>query len=383
MIWLRGAAALLLLLASASCGRGGASGGAPQAHVEGQTVEIAPSSPQLAHLAVEAVQPPGASVLHLTGRLAWDDDVSVRVYAPVAGRVLRVSRAPGESVAVGDPLAVIDSPDFAEAQSDAKKAAGDLALSTRTLERIRDLYQHSAAARKDLDAAEDDHVRAASEDARARAKLALYGARGGSVDAVFSLRSPIAGTLVERNVAPGQEVRPDQMLASEASVLQPLFVVTDPSRLWLWLDVPEVSLAALRTGQAIALRSSAYPGRSFAGRIDFMAAALDPATRTARVRASIPNPEGLLKAEMYVSADVAAGDSPVGVEVPAKAVFLDGDNRYVFVEEAPGRFKRQRVAIGAERPGHVAVTDGLAAGQRVVTDGSLLLQQILDSQSGA
>jgi len=380
---LRSAAALLLVVASASCGRSTGPGGPPPAQVEGQTVEIAPSSPQLAHLAVEPVQPPGGSVLHLTGRLAWNDDVSVRVYAPVAGRVLRVSRAPGENVEAGDPLAVIDSPDFAEAQSDAKKAAGDLALSTRSLERIRDLYQHGAAARKDLDAAEDDHVRATSEDARARAKLALYGARGGSVDAVFSLRSPIAGTLVERNLAPGQEVRPDQMLASEASVLQPLFVVTDPSRLWLWLDVPEVSLAALRTGQAIALRSSAYPERSFEGRIDFMAAALDPATRTARVRASIPNPDGLLKAEMYVSVDVAAGDRPVGVEVPAKAIFLVGDDRYVFVEAAPGRFQRQRVAVGAERSGHVAVIGGLAAGQRVVTDGSLLLQQILDSHSGA
>ena len=200
---------------------------------------------------------------------------------------------------------------------------------------------------------------------------------------MFSLRSPVAGTLVERNVAPGQEVRPDQMLASEASVLQPLFVVTDPSRLWVWLDVPEVNLADLRTGQAIALRSNAYPGRSFEGHVDFTAAALDPATRTARVRGSVPNPEGLLKAEMYVSADVVAGDRPVGVEVPAKAVFLDGEARYVFVEAAPGRFQRRQVEVGVESAGHVAVTDGLAVGQRVVTDGSLLLEQILDSHSGA
>jgi cobalt-zinc-cadmium efflux system membrane fusion protein len=379
----RSTAALALLAGAIACGHSAPPGGPPPARVEGQTVEIAPSSPQLAHLAVEDVVPRGAGVFHLTGRLAWDDDVSVRVYAPVAGRVLRVTRAPGEGVKVGDPLAVIDSPDFAEAQSDAKKAAGDLALATRTLDRVRDLYQHGAAARKDLDAAEDDHVRAVSEDARARAKLALYGARGGSVDAVFSLRSPIVGTLVERNVAPGQEVRPDQMLASETSVLQPLFVVTDPSQLWVWVDVPEVSLADLRSGQKIELHSSAYPGRSFEGQIDFIAAALDPATRTARVRGTVPNADGLLKAEMYVSVDVAAGDEPVGVEVPAKAVFLDGDSRYVFVEAAPGRFQRQRVAVGAERSGHVAVTGGLAAGQRVVTDGSLLLQQILDSHSGA
>ena len=121
-----------LVATAVGCGRSSVPSGPPPARVEGQTIEIEPSSPQLAHLAVEAVQPREGGVLHLTGRLAWDDDVSVRVYAPVAGRVLRVSRGLGENVAAGDPLAVIDSPDFAEAQSDAKKAAGDLALATRS-----------------------------------------------------------------------------------------------------------------------------------------------------------------------------------------------------------------------------------------------------------
>jgi cobalt-zinc-cadmium efflux system membrane fusion protein len=96
----------------------------------------------------------------------------------------------------------------------------------------------------------------------------------------------------------------------------------------------------------------------------------------------VPNPDGALKAEMYVTADLTdAGGPPPGVEVPAKALYLDGDTRWVFVEEAPGRFRRQAVRVGPEHEGWIAVTDGINGGDRVVTEGSLLLQQVLDTAS--
>ena len=108
-------------------------------------------------------------------------------------------------------------------------------------------------------------------------------------------------------------------------------------------------------------------------------ASLDPATRTVRVRGSVANTDGDLKAEMYVTAEVTDPSAvPAGVDVPVKAVFLDGDQRYVFVEEAPGQFRRQPVSTGPEQGGRVAITDGLESGQRVVATGSLLLQQLLD-----
>jgi membrane fusion protein, heavy metal efflux system len=190
----------------------------------------------------------------------------------------------------------------------------------------------------------------------------------------------VGGTVAERSLAVGQEIRPDQMLASEAQVATPLFVVTDPSRLWVWLDVSEVDLAMLKPGEVLGLRTSAYPGRDFAARVDLVGPSLDPSTRTVKVRGSVANPDGALKAEMYVTAEVTdAGGPPPGVEVPAKALFLAGDQRWVFVEEAPGRFRRQAVAVGPEREGWIAVPEGLAAGDRVVTEGSLLLQQMLDA----
>jgi membrane fusion protein, heavy metal efflux system len=373
-------ALLALALLGVACGGGAGPDETPAPAVEGDRVSIPPGAPQLEALRSETARARSPAVRRYSGRLAWDDDVTVRVYPPVAGRVLEVKAAVGDRVVPGQILAVISSPDFGQAQAEARAADGALDLAQRTLARVRDLYEHGAGPKKDVDAAEADLERARAEQQRTRARLKLYGGIDSSVDELLRLRSAVGGTVAERSLAVGQEIRPDQMLASEAQVVQPLFVVTDPSRLWVWLDVSEVDLATLKPGQVLGLRTSAYPDRDFAARVDLVGPSLDPSTRTVRVRGSVANPDGALKAEMYVTAEVTdAGGPPPGVEVPAKALFLDGDQRWVFVEEAPGRFRRQAVAVGPEREGWIAVTEGLAAGDRVVTEGSLLLQQMLDA----
>jgi cobalt-zinc-cadmium efflux system membrane fusion protein len=377
----RGAICVLALVAVA-CGGGAGPDETPAPTVEGDRVTIAPGAPQLEALRSEAARPRSAAVRRYSGRLAWDDDVTVRVYAPVGGRVLEVKAAVGDHIASGQILAVISSPDYGQAQADARAADGALELAQRTLVRVRDLYEHGAGPKKDVDAAEEDLARARAEQQRTQARLRLYGGVDATVDELLRLRSPIGGTVAERSLAVGQEVRPDQMLASETQVGRPLFVITDPTRLWVWLDVSEVDLATLKLGEVFGLSTAAYPGRHFAGRVDLVGASLDPATRTVKVRGSVANPDVALKAEMYVTAEVTdVGGPPAGVEVPAKALFLDGDSRWVFVEEAPGRFRRQAVRVGPEREGWIAVTEGLTASDRVVTEGSLLLQQVLDASS--
>jgi len=351
-------------------------------HVEGDVVTIDHASPQLQALSVEEARPRSVPVHHFTGRIAWDDDATVRVYAPVAGRVTRVLVGVGDRVTPGQPLAVISSPDFGQAQADARAAEASLRLARRVLDRQRDLYAHEAAAKKDVDSAESDFAHAQSDYDRARARLALYGDDARTINGLLTLTSPLGGIVAERAVAPGQEVRPDQMLANEPEVLQPLFVVSDPAHLWMWLDVPEVDLEVLQPGALLTMRARAYPDRTFEGQLDVVGAALDPATRTVRARGSVANPDGLLKPEMYVTADLIDGSTPLrGVEVSSKALFLAGGRSYVFVEDGPGRFRRQHVEVGPEQEGRIAVVDGLAPGQRVITEGSLLLKQILDSAS--
>src|SRR5215468_2189499 len=229
---------VLAALLAAGC-RNGPAAEPPEPSVAGTRVSFPPKSPQLEALRAtppREAQPPG---LVLNGRLAWDESSTVRVYSPFGGRVTQVTVEPGQRVERGDVLARIASAEFGEAEADARKTASDLRLAERTLVRVRDLNEHGAAAKKDLEAAEADQARAHAESERANARLAAYGESSPTVDGSFALRTPIAGVVVERNLSPGQEVRADQFLAGSPQLAAPLFTVTDPTRLWALFDVSE------------------------------------------------------------------------------------------------------------------------------------------------
>jgi len=349
----------------------------PDPKVRGDAIVFPSDAPQLTSLSRVAVAPETGATTRLFGRLTWDEDVTVRVFTPFAGRVRRVLVDVGEKVAKGAPLAEVESADFGQAQAEARTAESDERLAVSNLARLHELYDNGAAPLKDLEAAEADEARAASNRARARARLATYGASADSVDGVFLLRSPIAGTVVERNITPGQEIRPDQMLANAPQLFSPLFVMSDPSRLWIQIDATEAELSCLKPDTRFRFSSSAFPDRVFDGRVDRISESIDPGTHTVRARGMVENPDHVLKAEMFVSVDVPARPSQ-DVSLPSQAVFLKGDRHFVFVEGPPGTFTRREVLISAEHDTHVLVSMGVRAGERVVTDGCVLLEQLLD-----
>jgi cobalt-zinc-cadmium efflux system membrane fusion protein len=344
--------------------------------VSNSSVTLTTNSPQLSALTVEPVEATAPTRVSLAGRLVWDEDITVRVFSPFAGIVRNLPVDLNQHVAKGNPLAEIQSSDFVQAQADARKAETDLRRTRQNLDRLKDLFDHGASPRKDLEAAEADFASAQAERDRAQARLAIYGATVGSADAGFLLPSPLDGILVERNVTPGQEVRPDQMLANTPQFTAPLFVVTDPARLWIQIDATELDLPYLRQGCDFTFTSHAFPGQTFTGRVDTVSAFVDTATHTIKVRGTVDNSRRLLKAEMFVNVSLP-GMETAAVSVPAKAVYLHGEKHYVFVEQEPGKFARQEVRTGAEENGKILVLAGIQSGQRVVTDGCVLLQETL------
>ncbi len=354
---------------------------APGPKVEGEKLVLPEKGPQLASVTTEPVEVRGDSVLRLNGRVVWNDDVTVHIFAPFAGRVTQVAGAPGQQVKVGTPLATIASPDYGQAQSDARKAASDYTLADRTLARQKDLYEHGAAARKDLDNAEAEFARATSEKARTEGRLAMYDGISNEFDQSYRLKSPIDGVVVEKNINNGQEVRPDQMLAGTPQLASPLFTVTDPRQMWVYLDVTEEALPFLREGQPLTVRCRAYPNATFSGKLEVITDGMDAVTRTVKVRGLVDNAERLLKSEMYVSIELPQ-PKVNGIQIPSRAVFLKGDKNFVFVAEGSGQFAMREVQLGPEHNGRVVVLGGLKPGQNVVTEGSLLLEQMQSSLSG-
>jgi cobalt-zinc-cadmium efflux system membrane fusion protein len=344
--------------------------------VTGEKISFPAGSPQLSALELAPAELQAPANTPLSGRLAWDEDVTVRVFTPFAGRVDKVLADIGQTVEKNGALAAVESPDFGQAQSDARKAESAMKLAEQSLVRERELFAHGAAAQKDVEAAEDAENEAAAEHSRAVAKLAAYGATANSVDEIFTLESPLAGTVVDKRVTPGQEIRPDQMLANIPEVTDPLFVVSDPSHLWILIDATEPDVMRLQPGREFTFTARAFPDEVFTGRVDKVSGFIDQDTRTIKVRGSVDNPSGRLKAAMFVNVDLA-NDAAPSLCVPTKAVFLKGEKHYVFVQESPGEFTREEVVTGSEQDGRIPIISGLQAGQQVVTEGCILLQQML------
>src|ERR1700693_866992 len=295
--------AMLLLSAAISvsgCHRPNAEPELPGPKVDGPLLILQDSGGISASISSQPVTKTGVNRQIFNGRLLWNDDVTVRIFTPFAGRVTKVIVNPGEPVERETPLALIASPDFGQAQSDARRAESDFGQAERTVNRFRELFEHGAAAKKDLDSAEADLARVRAERDRTGSRLQFYGGSSSGVDQIYPLKSPLAGIVVEKNINPGQEVRPDQMLANMPQFFMPLFVVTDPSRLWVQLDVTENDLRTLERGQAIIMRSQGPPDNKFSGRVDIISEPLDPLTPTVKIRGSADNSGRKLKAEMFV-----------------------------------------------------------------------------------
>ena len=311
------------------------------------------------------------STLRLSGRLVWNENQTVRVVPQLAGRIQKITVEIGSEVKVGQILATLSSPDYGQAQADASKAQADQQLAKHALERQRELHAAGIVADKDFQQTQAEATRAQAEADRASRRLAGL---GGASDGSYTLRSPLAGIVVERNLNPGLEFRPEQSS-------DPLFVVTDPTSLWLRLDASEADLAVLKAGEKISLQVKQYPNQRFAGVIRHVGDFVDPATRTIRVRGDVPNPDRRLKGGMFITALIELPPTQA-LLVPVAAVFLVGEQRYVFIEEATGRYILRAVQAGPERDGRIEILSGVKEGEKVVIEGNLHLIKFFKTLPG-
>ncbi len=391
----------------------GCGGGSP-APVEARSAAPAPEQakapasevnikPGQGGIVVETVHQESAQEsIRATGRLTVNENQTWHVGAVTEGRIVKVAANPGDAVTAGQVLARMHSHEVHDGRAEYRKALNEVSRArsaeahTRHLrDRAKRLYDLKAAALEQVERAEADvkNAQAAVELSQTeleRAKTHLVEFLQVSLDEpekhgdgphtaevhgdedLIPVKSPAAGTLLERKVTPGSVV------AAAAD----LFVISDLSTIWMMANVGEAAITRVRPGQSVRVEVQSQPGRSFHGRVVKLGEQLDPATRTLPVRIELANPGGLLKPEMYGDADFAVGGAArTALYVAESALQEVKGQTVVFVEKAPGQFDARAVETGRSLDGRVAVLNGIASGDRVVVKGAFILKSQLLKKS--
>jgi len=336
----------------------------------GTPTDVTLTAAQIAHggvhwepVAASTVAPVGT----VPGQVIPNEDRTARLGATVRGRVIAVRVRPGDRVSAGRVLVTLQSPEAGMAQSDVEKARAQASYARSARERAERLLSLKAIPQQDYDRAIADDELASAELRRARSVAEQIGAAA-SATGEIAIRSPLNGVVLARTAVPGAVI--------EAGT--PLIVVTDPSTLWLSIDAPENLASLFRIGTQLRFTVPAYPADTFSARIDAVGAGLDPSTRTLPIRGVIRNHGDRLKPEMLASVSAQGGGVMSAPSVPEDAVqVLDGKS-VVFMAHPDSmggaHFVPRKVQLGPRSGGRIAITQGLAAGDLVVTRGALAVK---------
>ncbi len=327
---------------------------------------------QMSHVTVLTVQPTTLTrTLRLTGAVAYNSFRTTPVITQVSGPVSRVVVVPGQRVREGEPMLYVASPDYSQLRTNYLKAKDAYALARIANARAHDLYLHHAIALQNVEQAESAEVQAGGDLAASEAALKVMGIA--DPDALLKappsfevpVRAPIGGLVVEQDVSAGQLIQPGTTQC---------FMISDISTVWVLVNVYQKDLPYVNVGDSVAIQTDTYP-EVFHGRISYVAASLDPSTRTLQARIETNNPDAKLKKDMYVLATVNAGTIPNAIALPDAAVLRDSENQpFVYAAVSPNQFGRRSVTLGESSNGKTQINSGLKTGDKVIGDGSLFLQ---------
>lgn len=337
---------------------------------------------QLPHLKIAAVKASTwATDVRTTGTVDWDNDHTTQAIAQVSGPIARILVDTGTKVKAGDPLLTVASADLTTAISAYRKAKNRFDLAQRTLARSKDLLAHKAISPRDMENAEADFNDASTDLQATLETLKVYGVQqddlaeaerqNAGIRPELVMHAPLAGTIVQKMVLPGQFIQAGTTAA---------FTISNTSTVWVQGHVYDKDLASVHIGDKADERNSSFP-QTFHGVVSYIGDMLDPATRTTPVRIVTQNVDGLLKKDIFLDVVIHDKSTRDVLTVPTSAVLYDEQNfPFVYVQASPGQFAERRVTLGGQRDTDTQVTDGLKEGEQVVSDGSVFLQFAVSNQ---
>jgi len=339
--------------------------------------EVRLSSGQLATLEINIVGTRTFRTEEVTdGQIALNGDTTTQVFSPYSGRVVRVLASPGEYVKARAPLLRIEATEFVQAQSELLNAAATLKLARINEERKHAAYDSKGGSLQDWQQAQVDLAAAENASMSAANRLRILGKTEGEIkriegakktDAATYVIAPISGVVTDRQVGPGQYI--------QAASSTPVFSIGDLATVWLVAAVPETEAPFIERGQTVEVRVLALPGQIFKAKLTAIGAQVDPVTRRVPVRATLSNPDGKLKPQMFASFSIITSGESQAPAVPEDAVVREGDQARVWVVSQNNTLALRTIRTGRRNDGMVEVLDGLQAGERVVTRGSLFIDR--------
>jgi cobalt-zinc-cadmium efflux system membrane fusion protein len=328
------------------------------------------------HIQLYTVVPVGyRQTIDAPGTVDFDNDQATAVVSPFTGPVTRILVAMGQAVTKGQPLALVQSADYAAAIGAYRKAAVTAANARRLASADRDLAAHNGISAREAAQAQTDAASAeADRDAALQALLSMGVDRGTiaralagnpAAGALGVIRAPVSGIVADKQITPGQ-------LLQAGST--PAFTVANLSQVWVLAQIAPSDLASVGVGDAARIDPGNGTG-PFRGTVQNISPAVDPNTRAIVARIVAPNPGNLLKKQMYVQVSIESGRVNTGLLVPVSAVLRDDENLpFVYVALSDGSFARRHVTLGYRDSRNYDVTTGLRSGDQVVANGAIFLQ---------
>lgn len=308
-----------------------------------------------------------------TGKVSVNETRLAHVGPRIPGRAVEIYANPGDYVKKGQPLAMIDSLELGEAQSQYLKAKTTFEIAEKSFERAKIVLEGKVISTGEFQRREGEYLSARTELKAAEDRLHLIGMTEKEVSAIgkehtitsrVAIYSPLSGAVIERHLTLGEVVEP----------VKPLFTVADLSSLWVIADVPEANIPRIKKGQTVAIVVSPYPEKVFKGKISYVSDVIDPETRSVKVRAEVENAKGMLKPEMFATVRISTSDREKVLAVPEGALQREGEKTVVFIEQGEGEFEKRVIEVGPRIDGLHRILSGVKEGEKIVVKGAFTLK---------
>jgi len=307
--------------------------------------------------------------LTLSGEVASDDNNVVKVFPFSSGQVIEVKVSLGDKVSKGQTLAVMRSADVAGNYTDLSSTNSDLAIAKRQMDQAEYLYKNGISSERDYTEAKENYNKANAANRKVKSALSINGGGNTRENGMLTIKAPEGGYIVEKNITSGSFIRNDNSGS--------MFTISNMKDVWIWANVFESDIAKVKVGYNAAVTTIAYPGKVFMGKVNEVSSVLDPDNKVMKIKIALPNPDMLLKPEMFTNVVITNNENQQSIAVPAKAIVFDSSKNYVVVYNSKCDLKVREVSVIKTVDQTAYVSSGLQAGDKVISKNQLMLYDAL------